>query len=179
MNSQLVHSYSSALYETSKESNKVESIASALLQLKEVFAEPEISDFFDSPLYTAEDKETLLLKSLGELKDQELIDFLKLLSKNQRLSLLPQIAEMFQMESEDSQQKKKGQATSARALTEGEQQEIQKNVSTKLGFEVDLSFDVDPVLSGGVEIRVGSYLIEDSLQSGLRRLNESLKRSAH
>lgn len=179
MSMQLVHSYSTALYEMGQEKNKTANFEQALASLKPVFEDPEVLDFFKSPIYSTEDKEKVINNAVEGKVDKEFLDFLKLLAKNDRLGLLPQIVENYQDCCCTGESTRKGQVVSALELSPEEQQKIKKSIEDKLGFPVTLEFSVDPSLAGGIEARVGSYLIEDSLKSGLRRLNESLKRSAH
>jgi F-type H+-transporting ATPase subunit delta len=179
MSSQAVSAYATAFYEMSKESGKANTFAEDATNLATAFKDPEILHFFKSPLYSLEDKEAVVAKALGGKVDVLLSDFINLLAKNGRLDIFPNIIEEFIDASSGGKSSKKGEVFSATELSDTEKKSLQQSIEKKLGTSVNLGFKVDSSLIGGIEARVGSYIIEDSLKSNLEKLNDSLKRSAH
>jgi F-type H+-transporting ATPase subunit delta len=179
MSSQAVQAYATAFYEMSKEGGKANSFADDASSLALAFKDPEILMFFKSPLYSVEDKEAVVAKALGGKVDSLLSDFINLLAKNGRLGLFPSIIEEFKDATSGGKGQKKGEVFSATELSETEKKNLQQSIEKKLGTSVSLGFKVNPDLIGGIEARVGSYIIEDSLKSNLEKLNDSLKRSSH
>jgi len=179
MSSQVIQSYASAFYEMANESGKANSFLADVEQLTPVFKDAEVSSFFKSPLFSAADKEKVIEQAFGGKLDSTLGDFLKLLAKNGRLGLFPQIIEEFKQTASGGKGAKRGEVYSSNELSETEKQNIKAAIEKKLNTQVSLDFQVKPELIGGIEAKVGSYIIEDSLSSNLRNLNDSLKRSAH
>lgn len=179
MSAQLIQTYSTALYEAGKEADKTTSFEASLEAIKPVFEDEQIMQFFNSPVCSSEEKEAVVVKAFADKVDGKFLDFLKLLAKNDRLSLLPEIVDNYQECCCSGENVRKGTVTSASVLSPDEQSTITKCIEEKLGFPVALEYSVDAKLGAGIEARVGSYLIEDSLKSGLQRLKDTLKRSAH
>lgn len=179
MNSQAVQSYATAFYEMTQENGKNGRLIEDALSLVTVFKDPEVVSFFKSPLYTLQDKEAVIAQALGGKVDEMLSDFLKLLARNGRLNLLPQIIEEFRDAAQGGKGQKKGEVSSATELSDAEKKSLQQAIEKKLGSAVSLEFKVNPELMGGIEARVGGYVIEDSLKANLEKLNDSLKRSTH
>lgn len=179
MSTQVVQSYASAFYEMANESGKANSFIETVEALIPVFKDPEIAEFFKSPIFSPIDKENVITQALGGKLDATMADFLKLLAKNGRIGLFPQIIEEFKESAAGGKNLKKGEVFSSADLSESERQNIKTAIEKKLGIEVNLEFKVKPDLIGGIEAKVGSYIIEDSLRSNLKKLNDSLKRSSH
>lgn len=174
---QLVATYSSSLYDLSKDAGTTNRLVEELDALAPIFKEKEVQQFFNSPITSALDKETALLKAIGDKVDKSILDFLKLLAKNNRLGLLPEIIEAFKESCAMSGKGlRRGEVSSATELSASEKSNLQQSIEKKLGFPVSLDFKINPELVGGIEAKVGSYVISDSLKSGITRMNESLKR---
>jgi F-type H+-transporting ATPase subunit b len=71
----------------------------------------------------------------------------------------------------------KGQAaevTSALPLTEDEQSAVKKSVLDKVGAQ-DVTFRVDPLILGGLVIKVGNKVLDDSVSGKLEGLRQTLR----
>ncbi|MBY0314171.1 MAG: ATP synthase F1 subunit delta [Bdellovibrionales bacterium] len=174
---QLVATYSSALYDLSKDEGKTNRLVEELDGLAPIFQEKEIQQFFASPVTSAQDKEAVLLKALGDKLDKSIVDFLKILAKNNRLALVPEIINAFKETcAMNGKGVRRGEVSSATELSSSEKTSIQQSIEKKLGFPVSLDYKINTELVGGIEAKVGSYVISDSIKSGLTRMTESLKR---
>jgi F0F1-type ATP synthase delta subunit len=66
-------------------------------------------------------------------------------------------------------------AESARPLDEGQVQELQETLSALIDKEVDLEIKTDPDLIGGLRVRVGDTLINNTLAA---KMNEILNQAS-
>ncbi len=64
--------------------------------------------------------------------------------------------------------------TSAIPLTEKEQATIRKELAARLGEQVQVAFEVDPQILGGLVVRVGDRVIDGSFAGQLEQLRETL-----
>ncbi len=64
--------------------------------------------------------------------------------------------------------------TSAVPLTEAEQATIRKELAARLGEEVEVSFEVDPQILGGLVVRIGDRVVDGSFAGQLEQLRETL-----
>ena len=179
MSTEVVQSYASAFCEMAKEQNKVARFVEEVAMLVPIFKEKDVIAFFKSPVFTAQDKEAAITAALGtSTMDQTMSDFIKLLAKNGRLHLFPEIIEQFK-DSCTGERGIRGEITTSEEMSATEKSNVQKAIEKKLGKTLLADFKVDKSLSAGVEAKVGSYVIEDSLKSKLQKMGESLKRSSN
>jgi F-type H+-transporting ATPase subunit delta len=67
--------------------------------------------------------------------------------------------------------------TSAVPLTKDEQAALREKLQTRFNQPLDLRFEVEPSLLGGVRVRVGDEVIDGSVKSKLDALAQSLVQS--
>jgi F-type H+-transporting ATPase subunit delta len=65
--------------------------------------------------------------------------------------------------------------TSARALSASQLQALEETLRGILGGKVEVDVTVDPSLIGGLIVKVGSQMIDNSLRSKLQRLQLAMK----
>ena len=68
----------------------------------------------------------------------------------------------------------KAEVTSAIELSDEEKQQIRQRLAAEHGEGITFTFDVDPALLGGLRVRVGDHLVDNSVASRLAVLRESL-----
>jgi len=67
------------------------------------------------------------------------------------------------------------EVTSALPLTTEEQDAVRKNVLEKMGTKAKVEFRVDPLILGGLVIRVGDKVVDGSVSGKLEEMRKSLK----
>lgn len=67
------------------------------------------------------------------------------------------------------------QVTSALPLTEAEQETIRREFVQKFGGAATVTFRVEPAILGGLIVRVGDQVIDDSVSSRIDELQQSLR----
>ena len=68
----------------------------------------------------------------------------------------------------------KAEVTSAIELTDSEKDKLRKRLAAEYGEGLTFSFGVDPSLMGGLRVRVGDRLIDNSVATRLATLRESI-----
>jgi F-type H+-transporting ATPase subunit delta len=66
-------------------------------------------------------------------------------------------------------------ATSAAKLDDEEVNALRSRLEQMTGGKVELTFNVDPLLLGGVQVRLGDLLIDGSVRGRLERLRTKLE----
>jgi len=101
--------------------------------------------------------------------------FLSVLAKAGRVSLLPKILAAVQRQIDDAAGIQNARLTSAAPLNAAAVTEIQQLLSKQLDRDVRMTTEVDENLLGGMQIELNSWLIDASLTGQLSRLERQLK----
>ena len=108
----------------------------------------------------------------------EVHNLLGVLIANRRLSQLPQVAAAFGAQLAARRGQQVADVTSAHPLSDTQRTQIAARL-TEAGYSgVKLSEQVDPSILGGLIVRIGSRLYDNSIKSKLQRLQYAMKGAA-
>lgn len=138
----------------------------------EVAAAAGVKAVLSSPSMDAETAVTLLSPETGS--DPEFSQFLRVLESYDRLSLLPEISQLFEQARAESEQVVKVTVTSAVALDEAEVDSIMAALRRRFGRDIALARKIDANLIGGAVIDAGDIVIDGSVRGKLERLRSTL-----
>jgi F-type H+-transporting ATPase subunit delta len=96
--------------------------------------------------------------------------FLRVLIKNARCNLLPQITKSVKKLISDAKGIKLVEVVSAYDLPKKSQQNMQEFLEKKIGSKLEATFTTDASIIGGVVIKYDSNLIDCSVEAGLRKI---------
>ncbi|OGR83836.1 MAG: ATP synthase F1 subunit delta [Elusimicrobia bacterium RIFCSPHIGHO2_01_FULL_64_10] len=140
-------------------------------------ADHAVREAAGSPLIPFEKKCSALCGVLGDRTDpaSELLGrFVRLLLSKKRASLLPLIAARFESVVEESRQALKAVVGSAAPLTEGDLRSLEAGLSRLTGKKVSAEVSVRPELIGGLVVRAGDLVIDNTLKSRLKDMKTLL-----
>jgi F-type H+-transporting ATPase subunit delta len=100
----------------------------------------------------------------------------EILVDENRLQLLPELANALQALVDQEAGRVAARVTSARPLDKAAQEEIRAALSRRVNADVAVEFAVDPELVGGIVARIGDLLLDGSIRTQLEQLGELLKR---
>ena len=108
----------------------------------------------------------------------EVRNLVGVLINNRRLAHLPQVAQAFGALLAERRGQQTAVVTSAHPLTDTQRAQIAARL-TEAGYSgVRLSEQVDPSILGGLIVRIGSRLYDNSIKSKLQRLQYAMKGAA-
>ncbi len=122
----------------------------------------------------AADRAAALEKALPKNTPVEVLNLLKLMAENGDVGLIDEVAGRLGQLATGQAISRKAEITSAIALSDEEKEQVRKHLIAEHGEGLTFSFDVDPALLGGLRVRVGDRLIDNSVASRLATLRESL-----
>lgn len=165
--------YAEAAFAVAENDGQVATWLEQLQGAADVLREQQASSYFKDPAVGLSNK----LAKVGEVfsgYSPHVLNLLRLLVTNQRLALLPQIASEFS----DLDRQKRGvldaEVTVARPMSEGERAQIEERLRQTTGKQVELHAHVNPLILGGIVIRIGDKLIDASVAGRLQRLRQQL-----
>jgi F-type H+-transporting ATPase subunit delta len=97
---------------------------------------------------------------------------------NRRLSALPAVAQAFGALLAERRGQQTAEVVTAHALTDTQRAQIVARLTEAGHSGVRLSESVDPSILGGLIVRIGSRLYDNSIKSKLQRLQYAMKGAA-
>lgn len=101
-------------------------------------------------------------------------NFLRLLVEKHRLTLAPTIAQLFTEDCANQEKIISVQVESVLPLDAAEQEQISKMLKKKFSRNVQLHYELNPDLIGGVLIRAGDTVMDGSVRGQLNRMRNQL-----
>lgn len=165
--------YASAVFAIAQEKGDMQAWSELLKVLAQCAATDEVQAVLVSPAVSDEQAVNLLADITGELS-KDARSFLLLLAENNRLLLLPEIAELYEQLRAEAEQMLSADVITARPLTDEQKSKIAAALKKRLGKEITLSESVDESLLGGAIIRAGDLVIDGSALGKLNRLASAI-----
>jgi len=166
--------YAKALLGASEKSGKSEEVVEELTALvsEALDKHPQFAEALATPRIEVEEKLGILDRTLGGRITDELMRFLKVITKKERLDCLREISRAARRQLNERQGRIQVSVTTATPLADAQRQRIIEVLGTALGKHIDLDEHVDEDLIGGLVVRVGDTVFDGSLAGRLVRLRE-------
>jgi F-type H+-transporting ATPase subunit delta len=169
--------YAEAAFAVATEANAVEAWHDDLRRAAAIVSDEELSRLLQNPAIPYEQRREALERSLGDVADG-IRNLTLLLLQRRRLELLPAVAEHVHRLVNARDGVVEGVVTSAAPLHEDEERELRAKLEPIAGGRLELRYEVDPSLLGGVVVRLGDRLLDGSVRGRLERLRDRLVSSA-
>lgn len=170
----LARPYAKAAFEQAKSEKDLSSWSKALALVAMVSVESKVKVLFSSPNLTSEEKSAAFIGFCKEELSETQQNFLRILSENNRLDLLVQVYELFELYKSNQEKSVDVEIHSAFEVSSEIEEKLAKSLSKKLDRVVSLKTTIDKSLIGGALIRAGDTVIDGSVRGRLASLAESL-----
>ncbi len=175
--SEAARRYAGALFNLATEKNQLKDVASDLENLSGLIeGSDDLQRLLASPAFSREDKVKALqaiaeAAGLGELVS----GFLGTVATNGRAGDLPGALSHFDELYAKHRGVKRAVARTATAMSAEQRERLEGILAKAVGSDVELETEVDPALVGGIQLRIGSQLIDASVATKLDRMNIAMK----
>jgi len=140
--------------------------------------EGQLFDALCHPALSPNERKAVLDAILPKLKVQPLLqNFLRLVLDKQRFSLLPAIAADARRQADDLAGRARAVVTTATDLTADMRKTVQAALESSTGKKVEIDFQVDSGLIGGMVAQVGDISYDASVRARLEDLQSALIRN--
>jgi F-type H+-transporting ATPase subunit delta len=175
-NSTVARPYAQALYAAAKVSlPALQVTADHVKLLADLLEMPFARQVFSDPRFTDQQRCDLVKDSMkGVTLDAHLTNLIALLVENDRLLLMPEIAEQFQTLKDQGEGVAQAEIASAFPLSDEQVSDLVKTLETKFKLKLKPHVTVNNALIGGVRVVVGDYVLDTSVQAQLNRLRDAL-----
>jgi F-type H+-transporting ATPase subunit delta len=172
--------YVRALFDLASEGQQHDSVKKDMLSLRAMFAESaELRKFLVNPLVTRANAEKMITALLTAAKACELTSkFFITLARQRRLPLVPVAIDKYLSQLAESRGELTVQVASAKALGEPQIQVLTNALSKSTGKKVTIDAKEDASLIGGVMVKIGSKMFDNTIAGKLARLKIALSKAA-
>ncbi|MCX7546142.1 F0F1 ATP synthase subunit delta [Marinicella gelatinilytica] len=167
----LARPYAKAAYEFAKSVDKVADWQKQLAVAAGMAEHDVAAAIFSDPDVTDAQLVTLIA---GDDSDEHYQNFIKLMIENDRLSLLPDVAQLYQYYYEQDSGAQTVDVYAAAPLSDDQQQRLVEALSRRTGKDISLHIEVDETLLGGAKIYCGDLVIDGTLSGKIERLKTEL-----
>ncbi len=166
--------YAEAVFARAVETDKLDLWSDILALLAAAVRDPALSGLVANPKLDRGQMTELMLDIGGGRLSEEGQNLVRLLIRNGRLSVLPEIASHFEVRRAEHQGTLDVQVQSAFAMAPEQVQQLAEALSRKLGREINITSEEDPELIGGFRLRAGDMVIDGSVSGQLSQLANEL-----
>ena len=166
--------YAEAAFKIARDAGALPAWSDALGRLAAVASSKAALELVGNPKLTVAQVASVVADTAGQLlPDQQ--NFVRVLAENERLAVLPEIAEQFESLRNAHEGVVDAQVSSAFPLSEAQLAELTGTLQSKYGRQVKVGVSIDPDLIGGVSIRIGDEVIDASVRGKLAQMAGALK----
>ena len=169
--------YARALFELALEANQLDAVKSNLDDFSIMLSEShDLERLVRSPLFSADEQENAVYTILQKANFSDLsVNFFRLISRNRRLFAIKNMISDFKALLAKHRGEVTAHVSSATQLDETQLTNLKNNLKDAVGQDVQVEATVDPSLLGGLVVKVGSRMIDNSLKTKLDSLKNAMK----
>jgi F-type H+-transporting ATPase subunit delta len=169
--------YARSLFEIAKEHDVLDRVHDELGEFAEALSDDRtLQVFLFSPYFSSNEKREGVRKIVSDA-DERFVNFLELVAERHRMPALFRIKRAFDALWADEHKLLPVTVTSAIELDESLVEEIGQRIQEQTGRRVELSSNVDPEVLGGLMVRVGNMVLDDTVRNKLERLRKQVARA--
>jgi len=169
-------SYAIALYELSKENSELDLTESKMKNLKILMNESkDFKEMILSPTIEKEDKKKVIFEIADKNNFSKTVKkFLGFIAIKNRLFFLDKIIDSFLNLVSNNKGELKAKLISSKKLSIEEQKKIENELSKDFKSPLNINYEYDSDLIGGLIIQVGSVMIDTSIKTKLKKLEKNM-----
>jgi F-type H+-transporting ATPase subunit delta len=173
--STIARPYAEALFATARDDQAaLASWSSLVSELASVASLGDVRAALTDPRLNAAQRTELFGGLIKTPLDAKARNFIELLVANNRILLLPQIAEQFELLKNRQEGTALAQISSAFALSDELVSQLVSGLEKKFALKLKPAVTVDTRLIGGIRVVVGDQVLDTSVQAQLARMRDTL-----
>ena len=168
--------YSRALFEVAKETNELEKVEIDMKKFQSLYdASTDIKNFIKDPTLSI-NQQNNVINFLSEKLEftKNFKNFFLLLIKKRRIFFVKKISEAFLRLCLKKRGEIKASLISSKELSQSELDQIGKDFSKTMGSTLKFDYKVDKELIGGLQLQLGSFMIDTSIKNKLKKYEQKL-----
>ena len=166
--------YAKAAFDFAVEANAVDNWFEMLVFAAEVANNETVTDLLSGGT-SVEQAQNLFIQVCGEQLDSKGQNLIKVMAENERLLVLPQVAQQFGELKAEYEKEISVDVTSSVELTEDKLATLSAALEKRLARKVKLNCMVDASVVSGLVIKAGDMVIDGSVRGKLNRLATTMQ----
>lgn len=169
--------YATALFDLARESKAVDAVEASLAKVQKALTDsPDFASLTTNASVSRDAAKAAVAAIAKSMKlDTLTAKTLGVLADNRRLTETGAVARAFTALASADRGEVKAEVTSAHPLTAAQTKAIAAKLKQRVGRDVAISARVDPAILGGLTVKIGSTLIDNSIQTRLNSLAQAMK----
>jgi F-type H+-transporting ATPase subunit delta len=169
--------YASAVFDLAKEGKSLKALESDIDALDAALDDSaDLRDLISSPLYSRDEQSGAIAGVAKKMKlSVATSNLLGLMAAKRRLFVMPQLLTALRDLLADEKGEVTAEVSSAKALTKAQSDKLAATLKKQSGKDVIIKSTVDDSLIGGLIVKVGSRMIDTSILSRLKALQNTMK----
>lgn len=171
----LIKNYAQALFDNARENKILDKVGQGLEKVNEIIhAESKLYLTITAPTTLKKDQINLLNIIIDNLSLEKILqNFLSILIKNSRLSLLKEITKCYLDLINKDMDIKEVKVISSKKILVQEQTKIKKFLEDKLKTKIKMEYAIDDSLIGGIIFQYDSKILDFSIAGALKRIEKA------
>lgn len=168
--------YGESLFELAVEEGKTGTLLEEVQTVKQVLADnPELAKLMQHPGIPENEKEKVLENVWGGRVSREVTGLMLLLLKKEHYRQLPLVLDYFLEKVREKEKIGTAYVKTAAPLTENQKEKVERRLLETTSYKsFRIHFDVDEALIGGMVIRIGDRVLDNSIKTRLENLSRQL-----
>ncbi len=166
--------YAEAVFARADETATLDQWSEMVELLAAAVQDAVVTSAISNPLFEQADLLELMLDIGGDHLSEEGQNMVRMLVQNGRLSVMPEIATIYEKLKAERQRTMSVHVRSAFELQPAQEQQVVDALKRKLGLDVTITSEQDPELIGGVLIQAGDLVIDGTIKGKIAQLMNEL-----
>lgn len=169
--------YAEALFELAEQQGQLDAVQHSLIELQKAIQESiDLRRVLGSPLLDRNEQANALDALLQRMNAAPVVrNFVQVVVHNRRLFALPAMIQDFLQRLAEKRGEVTAEIRVAQDLSEAQRSRLLEVLGRRLGGQIRLHIQRDDSLIGGMVVRIGSRMIDNSLKTKLQKLQLTMK----
>ena len=167
--------YSDVMFELAEEAGLVEQVMDDLEAVAEVLKdEPEFLSLLTIGQVKEDEKVKMVRRVFKGRVNDLTLDFLCVLAKRNRMNFVHGIGDRYEVLLDEQKNLHRIEVTLAKEPTDEQTEKIKADIRDALNAEIKLSVNIDPEIIGGIIIKKGDLMVDNSVRTILNRTVDAI-----
>ena len=174
--STIARPYAEALFASARndQASSLDAWSGLVSELAQIASQEDVREALTNPSLNAAQRTELFTGLVKSTLSTQARNFIELLVSNNRILLLPEIAQQFETLKNQHEGTALADIRSAFELSDDQVQQLVSGLEKKFGLKLKPAVTVDASLIGGVRVMVGDQVLDTSVQAQLARMRDTL-----